>query len=366
MTAVPAFRTNEPEPPILCRPEPAIVSFPTPPNVASLDAYARPKLAESRSKRDRFTPKPKLRERHDLHKNSPALDSIVVAPSKPTKTADTPKQPFAFTVLLADSALRPPDWRWQRADLYRQHYASRRQKLWRAARRDGVGALLNFQRRLAKCFDDVMRSKLAAAEPHLCEAYTLSRLPPDGPLRLLVECLILADACCADIASETSLSIETIAQYERLFFDVRSRLATPSLVTHLLGAGGRLTEPHQVIRFLAFKGGKHVAKPLIQGLTEREPAVSPQQVSGFLHADTVQQLQTKVTIISHLLDVSDPKVAKRVLKTWIDLERLQLRRERSRTEHGRLHAITPRRATRAKQVRKPRGDASEPVTGRSG
>lgn len=305
------------------------------------EADARPPESEATIYRlpdrpSKVPPRPSSRR----EKRKPSQMKVAVE-AKPT--LPMPKPPLAI-LYRPDCVLRPPDWRWHRAWAYGQDYKNRRRKFWRAARQDGAGRVLGFRRRLAKCYDPMMRERVAEADPELYQAHAIYELPEHGPLRMAVESFLLAAASTADVTRETGLAPGVVEEYQRTFYDVSDRLGSPSLVLHLVGGGKFLCEPHHFVRYLSFFGGIHVAKRLIRGGFDEKRSISQDQVSQFLDENMLEVLQTKAALAVHLLDVGDRKAATRLVKMWIDLQRLQIKREQRKSQHGQLHTLTARRA----------------------
>jgi hypothetical protein len=126
---------------------------------------------------------------------------------------------------------RPVDWRWQRAALA----ASGEYPLSR--RRDGdvwVARATKFIREHENCETELDMAELAERHPVIYWAYDIwyTRDDTGNPVRSEVEARLLADDQIANIARRVATEVEIIEAYERLFFNVRERLADRGYLMH--------------------------------------------------------------------------------------------------------------------------------------
>lgn len=135
---------------------------------------------------------------------------------------------MSILINRADNPRRPVDWRWQRAGELAEGA--------RVARgRDDAGVLQarKFRRLLARCRSDEDRLIALDACPALYEAHALYAAEDDAPEpRWELEARLLARESFDSISRKMGLSHEVIRTYEHCFFDVISRLDSPSLIVH--------------------------------------------------------------------------------------------------------------------------------------
>jgi hypothetical protein len=122
--------------------------------------------------------------------------------------------------LAPGSPLSPPDWRWRRAAFIVEH--GRRL----SARDDAVvRKAVAYRRALARCRGEAGRRRLANRHPGLHAAVGLTQ---DGGARRVVEAALLAGADDVTIAARCAVPAAVVGLFHDLFFDVRSRLGSPS------------------------------------------------------------------------------------------------------------------------------------------
>jgi hypothetical protein len=157
------------------------------------------------------------------------------------------------------NATRPVDWRWQRAALA----ASGEYPLSR--RRDGdvwVARATKFIREQESCNTELDLAYLSERNPTIFWAYDIwyTRDDTGNPVRSEVEARLLADDNVENIARRVATDIEIIEAYERLFFNVRERLADRGYLMHcVLGPavhlGFQASEYDLVWKLFAILGG---------------------------------------------------------------------------------------------------------------
>ena len=126
---------------------------------------------------------------------------------------------------------RPVDWRWQCAALA----ASGEYPLSR--RRDGdvwVARATKFIREHENCETELDMAELAERHPVIYWAYDIwyTQNESGNPVRSEVEARLLADDQIENIARRVATEVEVIEAYERLFFNVRERLADRGYLMH--------------------------------------------------------------------------------------------------------------------------------------
>ena len=154
---------------------------------------------------------------------------------------------------------RPVDWRWQRAALA----ASGEYPLSR--RRDGdvwVARATKFIREHESCETELDMAELVERHPVIYWAYDIwyTQNESGNPVRSEVEARLLADDQIANIARRVATEVEIIEAYERLFFNVRERLADRGYLMHcVLGPavhlGFQAGDYDLVWKLFAFLGG---------------------------------------------------------------------------------------------------------------
>lgn len=160
--------------------------------------------------------------------------------------------------LRPESALRPPDWRW---DLARQLNDRRASKDDKAAHRDpSVTAAVKLQDIIDKGMTDAQRlAAYTSVDPDQADALVFHQrsavaelavpaeeskdYPMAGPLtadalaRAQLEGLVLARKTPEFIAKRVGISSRAVEWYERWWFDVRDRLDRPGWVAaHVIGS----------------------------------------------------------------------------------------------------------------------------------
>jgi hypothetical protein len=126
---------------------------------------------------------------------------------------------------------RPVDWRWRRAALA----ASGEYSLSR--RRDGdawVARAARFIREQETCDTEIDTAELAERHPIIYWAFDIwyTRDDTGNPVRSEVEARLLADDRVENIARRVATDVDVIEAYERLFFNVRERLADRGFLMH--------------------------------------------------------------------------------------------------------------------------------------
>jgi hypothetical protein len=126
---------------------------------------------------------------------------------------------------------RPVNWRWQRASLAANgDYPLSR-------RRDGdlwVARAAKFIREQESCNTELDLAYLSERNPTIFWAYDIwyTQNESGNPVRSEVEARLLADDQLANIARRVATEVEVIEAYERLFFNVRERLADRGYLMH--------------------------------------------------------------------------------------------------------------------------------------
>lgn len=138
----------------------------------------------------------------------------------------------SFTKLHKEHPYRPVNWRWARARFLREN------KIDSVSRQDNdpwVTKALKFQKKLDKCKTEIERYKLMESDRDLYYAYDMwdeEEGEYANPTRYEVEARLLTDEPLNVIAKKVCAPLETIIWYERLFFNVKDRLASESYVAN--------------------------------------------------------------------------------------------------------------------------------------
>jgi len=192
------------------------------------------------------------------------------------------------------NALRPPDWRYQRAlrlvqegrHLSPRHYDATTRAIaeqLRARQRKGVSAVVGSQG------DIDLRAAM-----HIY----FSTLP----LRAVIEALVLAGEAPTSIATHVGVSARAIEWYETAFFDVRDRLSAPAFIVHRVIAGAAAQSGSapfmHVWKTAAYLGGASVLHVLlgIQKVDGLEQLLAHQRQQ--IRAGLQQQLLATASVLA--------------------------------------------------------------------
>lgn len=166
--------------------------------------------------------------------------------------------------LRKESPFRPPNWRWARAQLYRDN--RRMAMLLPRTPDQSLRTVISYQTMRDQCEDDYDRLRLFRRYPSLYEAQEVYE--SDRAVTWELEARLLANDTVEHISSRLHISPEAIDCYEKMFFNVRDRLTDKGYVAHviigdLMHAG--LTErQHDVLwKFYGYCGGPIVLDAVI-------------------------------------------------------------------------------------------------------
>ena len=124
-----------------------------------------------------------------------------------------------------DNPLRPPDWRWQRAQWLRQN--GKRAK--KAREDDETMLIKRYQTAKSKCQNDIDLERLMYKMPGIFHAEQFHSRE-DLDLRWEIEARILAREPFKEIAKKVGVNLEVIFWYERTFFNVLEKLDNRSYI----------------------------------------------------------------------------------------------------------------------------------------
>ena len=252
---------------------------------------------------------------------------------------------------------RTPDWRWQRAAwLHEQGRYARR------GRDDEyVTAARDFLTRLDRAgTDEVALESLACRCPGIYYARQL-RLREDANDRWVVEARVLADQPAAEIADRQMTSAEVVLWYERLFFDVRPRLAHRDWVCNrVLGQsfhqGVKMRQFDLLLKLYALVGGPVVVDALVEQSSGPRRPSSRGEVAGFFTADKADTVARAAALSARCMPLlAEPQHI--IFDAHHKL--LQLERDQSTAQGGLPITANVQAALRAVVFRTPRQLASD-------
>lgn len=197
---------------------------------------------------------------------------------------------------------RPPDWRWQRAGEVMEHNGQ-----FSRSRDDSiVRTIYKFRKLLNRCRTE--EDKLIALEacPALYEAYSLYDSSEDPTEhRWELEARLLAQEPFRAIEAKMGIDASTVEWYEKVFFDVLSRLSYPSLIIHtVIGRSvhfGLAERDYDVLwKLFGYFAGAHVLDALIYKFLTPSHVAEAGGVKAFWKDYTRDQIHMKsgITILT--------------------------------------------------------------------
>lgn len=206
---------------------------------------------------------------------------------------------------LEHDPFRPVDWRFKRAQWL--------QEAGRYARRDrDDDYVLLCKRFLAakqRCKDDLDDEALARKMPGVWYAFKVYGRD-DADDRATFEARILADQSPEEIARRQDTTTEVVRWYEKLFFDVRNKLASRDYVCNrVLGPaahrGVRESDYGLLLKLYALAGGPLAVDALVE-MNSRDGAnpMSLREMAGFWRADASDTLRRKAALAARCIPVN--------------------------------------------------------------
>lgn len=224
--------------------------------------------------------------------------------------------------LLPNSPFRPADWRWRLAEHLR---ATGRRRVPQPWHRDvSVRRIRQFQAALGRCRSDAAHLRLARREPALYAAWQIWSAG-STPITSELRARILAGQTDAEIAGLLGVTPAAVAEYEAMFFDVRSRLSAPSYVVHVV-LGGRMNaeiEPGDVDALWGSVGYFHGPAMLNAVVAGCDSAYRPErfeQLAEFFRTDAQATLWRRIWLAARSLNPTDHRTQLQLLKLLPSLQ----------------------------------------------
>ena len=218
-----------------------------------------------------------------------------------------------------------PNWRWERARtlLTKNRYASKT--------RDDEFVMIakKFQAAYDKCKNDLDQEKLQRRFPgiwYAMKTYFADR----GDVRWIIEARVLAGQSCKEIADKCNVCPETVAWYEKLFFDTRSKLKSPDYVINVVMRGathyGLKARDYDLLwKLFGYFGGPFVLDAIFNASLTRTRPTSKDTVKAFFDEDSSGALKRVAAIASRTIDLNNPMNYQFILDTHTKL--LQIEKE---------------------------------------
>ncbi|MFO0881546.1 MAG: hypothetical protein U0840_29960 [Gemmataceae bacterium] len=185
------------------------------------------------------------------------------------------RKQFRFFEWMAQHPLRPPAWRWERA----QQLVAQQQRASRHRDDEPTCRAVRFLRRLERCNSEQERQKLAIAEPAMAAAL---RLHSQARPLLEVKARILARQTNRAIARSLAVTPEVIGCFRVLFFDVADRLEAPYYVANVVARvplSGCVT-PESLLLLAAYWHGPGVVDTWMEFLSQEGHTLDLSTVAG--------------------------------------------------------------------------------------
>jgi hypothetical protein len=175
-----------------------------------------------------------------------------------------------------------------------------------------IADAFRFQGQLAKCADDIDRWSLMESHPDLYSAYLIYKRGDDEdkhPLRYAVEARLLAGQAASEIMELAGLSLDTVVLYEKLFFDVTSRLKhTDYIMTTVIGpsvhAGLSDRDYDLLWKLFGYLYGPAVLDAFISTTSRKFRPETLNEVDVALADDARSALQRKVAVVARTFVVN--------------------------------------------------------------
>lgn len=208
-----------------------------------------------------------------------------------------------------------PNWRWERARalLSKNRYATKS--------RDDKFVMLakKFQSAHDRCKTELDFDRLARRFPGIwfaMKTYFADR----GDTRWSIEARVLAGQSSVEIADRMGVVADTVAWYEKLFFDVRPKLKNPDYIVNIVMRGAihhglRYRDYDLLWKLFGYYGGPFVLDAMIStSLTKTKPS-SKETVQAFLDEDVKGGLKRQAAISARVLAPDNPISCQVILET---------------------------------------------------
>lgn len=205
---------------------------------------------------------------------------------------------------------RPVNWRWEHARLLRENNYRATSH---AFKQDSyTNKAYMFQVDLAKCTDDLARWELMTRKPGLYAAYMLYKRGVEEdrhPLRYALEARLLSAQDQESIAKALGITLETVALYEKIFFNVLDKLENTDYVLNcVIGpsiyAGLNDRDYDLLWKLFGYLYGPLVLETFITTTTRKFRPDTMEAVDAVLSEDTRSSLQRKVAIVARTYTVN--------------------------------------------------------------
>jgi hypothetical protein len=194
--------------------------------------------------------------------------------------------------------IRVPNWRWLQATYLHQNVL----KLTRSRGDTQVSRARRFISQLEKATDPASQYSLLEMDTPLFEARALHFEPGAAQnLRYELEARLLANQSYTEIEAKAGVAAIVAETYEYIFFDVRSRLPQPGLITHAViklsaQKGISEREPDVLWKMFAYWCGTAFLDLLIYRFNQPIKPASSSEIATFIVDDIREQLQLKAMI----------------------------------------------------------------------
>jgi hypothetical protein len=164
---------------------------------------------------------------------------------------------------LAPAGLRPPDWRWRLARLSLKNKLPCRPQLKDAWVRRCAKFMRADRVRSTSC-----RPRRGLSSDHILSEAARIRFASDPLIAAELEAWVLAASRPEFIAERCGLSVEVVAAYEAVFFDVRPYLDATGYIFHrVIGRpithGFSLSDLGSIWKFFGYMRGRHTLEVLL-------------------------------------------------------------------------------------------------------
>lgn len=247
-------------------------------------------------------------------------------------------------LLRESSPQRPPTWRWDlagtlasapQAELTAQDDWVRTARRIQDENRSGatesaVAAAIASLGPVADAYAFWLNGRTAAAgTPNKPDDYTpvFGPLTPAALALAELEALVLADKKPASIAKHTGLSVPAVLWYERLWFDVRSRLKQRGWVANAVigtlhqGNLGTLL-PALIRAYGYFTKSARIVSALVSGFDARVARNAAQSPESFFAADAMAAGGMKAALAVRLMPLNDRRTHARVVELHQEATRI--------------------------------------------
>lgn len=192
--------------------------------------------------------------------------------------------PYAF------SYDRSPKWVWERAEGIRNNTQAGTNPL--LDTEDGAALIervIAFQNCLSTCSDPLLNQELIISHGDIYDAWRIFESASDSFLKWDIEASILARVSTEDIAVDSGLPCSSVYAYERVFFDVRSRLEEQRYIVHTVFGPGIREKLRSDIglawKYYGYYYGPIMLRAMISRVIDPQVCLTPDSVTTTLKDD---------------------------------------------------------------------------------